>query len=48
MGIRKKDLKQKMAEYTYHKPSMEKKVLHIRKSVNEISAILGSGEQKKK
>lgn len=45
MANRKKNFKQKLAEITYTKPAMEKRILNLRKSLNEISSILN--EKKK-
>ena len=45
MVKKKKNYKQKLAEVTYTKPSMEKRILTLRKNFNEISSLLN--EKKK-
>lgn len=40
MAKKKKNFKQKLAEITYTKPSMEKRFLTLRKNFNEVSSML--------
>lgn len=46
MPRHKNNLKQKLSAFTYNKPSMNKHFLELRKSLQEVSDLLG--EKKKK
>ena len=41
---RKKSMKQKMAEFSYKKPVLEKKIKTIEKSVKEVNKILNENK----
>lgn len=45
MANKKKNFKQKLAEITYTKPAMEKRIMTLRKNLNEVSSLLN--EKKK-
>lgn len=45
MAKKKKNLKQKLSEITYSKPSMDKQMTQLKKNFNEVVAILN--EKKK-
>ena len=42
----KKNLKQKMSDFTYSKPSMDKRFQELRKSFKEVSDLLGDKKKK--
>ncbi len=48
MARKKKNIKQKIAEFTYNKPSMDQRVLTMKKHFGEISSILNDKKDKKK
>ena len=46
MPKRKKDLKQKLSEFTYSKPSMDKRLLGLKKNFGEIVSMLNDKNKK--
>lgn len=43
----KKDIRQRMSELVYNKPSLEKKVMGLKKSSSELAALLNGKEKGK-
>lgn len=46
MGRRKKNIKQKLSEFTYGKPIMDKRLVDLKKGLCEISDMLNEKNKK--